>query len=208
LLASNLPPYTGDYEVGAIDLEVPLEKARVTSKTLFKDTGKAAFTLETVLFTLYYPAAKGARSSKPNHPWVPRPISLHAEGYARVAHLNNFLTRPLFGFGLWALAGSIRIPAKVDVPLYQPKDVKVGQKVPVMVFSHGMASSRTQYSHYCGELASRGHAVAVLEHRDGSGPGSLIMGANGSVRKLLHFSNSQLRYVLPYGTVDVRQFRA
>jgi platelet-activating factor acetylhydrolase len=194
LLASKLPQYTGKYDVGAIEIEVPLETPRKISETLFKSTKKPAFELETVLFTIYYPAVKGTKSSKSNHPWVPRPIGLIAEGYARVAHVNYFFIRPIFHFGLWALAGSIKIPAKVDVPLYQSNDDKI-QQHPVMVFSHGMASSRTDYTHYVGELASRGHVVAIIEHRDGSSPGSLIMGANGSVRKLLHFSESELLYV-------------
>jgi platelet-activating factor acetylhydrolase len=194
LLASKLPQYTGKYDVGAIEVEVPLEKPRKISPTLFKNTEKPAFEVETVLFTIYYPATSGAKSSKSNHPWVPRPIGLIAEGYARVAHVNYFFIRPIFHFGLWALAGSITIPAKVDVPLCRSSDEQIDQ-YPVMVFSHGMASSRTDYTHYVGELASRGHVVAIIEHRDGSSPGSLIMGANGSVKKLLHFSESDLLYV-------------
>jgi platelet-activating factor acetylhydrolase len=172
-------------------MEIPLDEPRMISKTLFKDTKKPAFELETVLFTIYYPATKGVTSSKPNHPWVPRPISLIAEGYARVAHVNYFFIRPIFHFGLWALAGSIKIPAKVDVPLHRSGDERPDQ-FPVMVFSHGMASSRTDYTHYVGELASRGHVVAIIEHRDGSSPGSLIMGTDGTARKLLLFSQSEL----------------
>jgi platelet-activating factor acetylhydrolase len=192
LLASKLPSYSGEYEVGAIDLEIPLKEPRIVSETVFGHTGKPAFHVETVLFTIYYPATKGAGPSRPNHSWVPRPISLTAEGYARFANINNFITRPLFTFGLWAIAGSIKIPAKVDVPLY-PLDKESRQgKYPIMVFSHGQASSRTDYTHYCAELASRGHIVAAIEHRDGSGPGTTIMGTDGSIRRLLSFSKSDL----------------
>lgn len=42
MLSSALPPYTGDYQVGAIDLEVPVEPRNV-GKSVYKDTGKPAF---------------------------------------------------------------------------------------------------------------------------------------------------------------------
>jgi len=56
-----------------------------------------------------------------------------------------------------------------------------GAGLPIVVFSHGMAGMRTSYSHYCGELASRGYVVAAIEHRDGSGPGSVVMKAFRSI---------------------------
>jgi platelet-activating factor acetylhydrolase len=155
-----------------------------------------------VLFTLYYPARKGAVSSKPQHLWVSKPLSIVGEGYARFAHISNFFTNSLFTFGLWGLVGSTKIPAQVDVPLHgaavelQSSDneqVIPGQDgFPVMVFSHGMASSRTQYTQYIGELASRGFVVAAIEHRDGSGPGSLIMKTGEPSRVLLHFGPKHL----------------
>lgn len=181
LFSSPLPAYSGPHEVGAVDLEIPVEKPRRISETLLKETKKPAFELETVLFTVYYPAEKGARSHVARHLWVPRPISLTAEGYARIAGVNNFIIRPIFTFALWLLVGSIEIPAKVDVPILGSD----GGKFPVMVFSHGMASSRTDYTHYLGELASRGHVVAAIEHRDGSCPGSLVKLAGKEDRRVL-----------------------
>ncbi|KAM5349113.1 hypothetical protein ACJ41O_008936 [Fusarium nematophilum] len=172
--SNALPPYSGPHSVGAIDLEIPLEKPRRISETLLRRTREPAFELETVLFTVYYPAVKASRSQAPLHPWVSRPLSLTAEGYARAAGVNNFITRPIFTFALWLLVGGITIPAKVDAPILGSDDDDDGEKFPVMVFSHGSASSRTDYTHYLGELASRGHVVAALEHRDGSCPGTLV----------------------------------
>jgi len=197
--SSKLPPYTGPYDVGTIDLEVPCEDKRQLSEAVFRDTGKPAFALDTVLFSLFYPTVKGAVSQKPKHLWIPKPLYLTAEGYARFAHINNFFTNNLFTFALWALAGSTSIPANVDVPLHgtvkgyydyetqHPIDDYGLPAFPVIVFSHGMASSRTSYTQYCAELASRGYIVAAIEHRDGSGPGSVIMHRNGTSVDRFHF---------------------
>ncbi|KAF6815035.1 paf-acetylhydrolase family member [Colletotrichum plurivorum] len=178
LLASKLPEHRdGRYAVGAIDVEVPVRKPRSISETTFAD-GTPAFALETVLFTLYYPAPKGVRSTLPRHPWIPRPRSLTAEGYAKAARFDNFISRPVFTFALWAIAGSVEIPAEVDVPL----DHNSEETFPVVVLSHGQASSRTDYTHYCSELASQGVVVAALEHRDGSAPGSVVTTPDGEKR--------------------------
>lgn len=195
LFASRLPQSTGPHEVGAIDVEVPVGEPRKIVDTVFRKDGKHAFQLDTVLFTLYYPATKGARSSKPKHKWFPKPIGLIAEGYATAAHFNNFFSRPLFTFALWGLASSIDIPAKVDVPLLgQPQDDgRPSEKYPVVVMSHGDVSSRTDYTAYCGELASRGVVVAAIEHRDGSCPGSVVHLPDGKKRNVLLFRADQLK---------------
>ncbi|KAK3669585.1 hypothetical protein LTR78_010523 [Recurvomyces mirabilis] len=200
--SSKLPAYTGPYKVGTIDIEAPVEKRNI-SEARFANGGKPAFELETVLFSLYYPANKDARSHRPHHHWISRPVGLHAEGYARFAHINNFFTNNLFTFSLWTLAGSTTIPAEVDVPLNgtikgyrnydkeHPLDDYGLPRHPVIVFSHGMASSRTSYTQYCAELASRGFVVAAIEHRDGSGPGSVIM-SEGKVKHRFHINADQL----------------
>jgi platelet-activating factor acetylhydrolase len=129
---------------------------------------------------------------------VPKPRAIVGEGYARFARISNFVTNSLITFGLWGLVGSTKIPAHVDVPLHgssivlqSPEfgndAVAVEDGLPVMVFSHGMASSRTQYTQYVGELASRGFVVAAIEHRDGSGPGTQVIKHGKPHRTLLHF---------------------
>lgn len=202
LFASKLPRYTGQYEVGAIDVEVPVREPWKVAEAVFKKDGKPAFELETVLFTLYYPAVKGARG-KAKHRWIPKPISVTAEGYAKAAHFNNFISRPIFTFALWGLASSIEIPAKVDVPLVQSEDEKAGEKFPVVILSHGQASSRTDYTHYCGELASRGVVVATIEHRDGSGPGSIVM-KGGKRKTVLYLNQKELRSDPPFESDDFK----
>ncbi|CAK3960889.1 hypothetical protein DOTSEDRAFT_67731 [Lecanosticta acicola] len=205
LLSSKLPRYSGPHEVGVIDIEVPCEK-RKAADAVFKGTTHPAFELETVLFSLYYPAVQGVRSRVPHHPWIPKPLALAGEGLARFARINNVFTNGLFTFGLWMLAGSTTIPANVDVPLQgttksfhdseyqaeQPLDEYGLPQFPVIVFSHGMASSRTSYTQWCGEMASRGFIVAAIEHRDGSGPGSIVMPGQGVKKPRFHITARML----------------
>ncbi|ETR99321.1 PAF acetylhydrolase [Trichoderma reesei RUT C-30] len=200
LLAHPLPAYTGRFDVGAVDIEVPLDKPRLVTETVFKDSGEPAFEHKTTLFTVYYPVDKGVREHRPRHDWIARPISLTAEGYAKFAGVNNFIVRPIFTFALWLIAGGITIPAKVDVPLLNSTDDDddvVPEPFPVMVFSHGDASSRTDYTNFVGEMASRGYVVAAVEHRDGSGPGSLMRIHGEPDKKILHFKEAELESVPP-----------
>lgn len=188
LFASKLPGYTGPYDVGALDVEVPLETPRRVSDIKFKADGSDAFEVETVLFTLYYPAQHGAAGrSNEKYYWFPKPLSATAKGYARAIGLDNFLVRGLLTGGLWLAAGGIQIPARVGAPLLSADamgsygDQAGDGKLPLVVFTHGMLSSRTDYTTYIGELASRGVVVAAIEHRDGSSPASPIMRAPNGV---------------------------
>ncbi|KAI3400636.1 hypothetical protein diail_2348 [Diaporthe ilicicola] len=194
LFASKLPGYTGPYSVGALDVEYPLETPRRVSDVRFKSKsdGDYAFEVETVLFTLYYPTSHAARgaSTAGKYYWFPKPVSATAKGYARFLGMDNVFFRGILTGGLWLVASGIQIPAKVGAPLIPPAEqlsIKgstdgdlagvadgEGGKLPVMVFTHGMLSSRTDYTHYLGELASRGVVVAAIEHRDGSSPASPI----------------------------------
>lgn len=144
---------------------------------------------------MYYPTEKGLTSTLPKHYWLPKPISILGEGFARFVRMDNFVIKRIFTGGLWALAGRTRIQGEVDLPLEGTSwSDEEGPKFPVVVFSHGMASTRTDYTHYCGELASRGYVVAAVEHRDGSGPATIITSSDGTERILFHFGVKQIRY--------------
>ncbi|KAI0485514.1 PAF acetylhydrolase [Xylaria cf. heliscus] len=212
LFASPLPMYSGPYPVGSVDIESPMSPPRVVDTTRFKSTQQNAFELQTVLFTLYYPAAHG-RSLHRRHHWISKPIWVTAKGYAKFARISNFLTDAVFTGALRTIAGGIKIPAKVDTPLAElappvasHPDSRQSQELekvasietyghPIVVFSHGMASSRTDYTHYAGELASRGFIVAMLEHRDGSCPGSIIKREGEPDEVRLTFKRSEVETV-------------
>lgn len=185
LLLSRLPAYTGPHGVGAVDIEVPLDPPRRVSDVTFRrqdhDGEKApAFEVETVLFTLYYPTEKkkpagGDGQGGEQLYWIPSPVSATARGYARFLGMDNGLVRGLLTAGLWLVSPwGIPIPAQVGAPVLAHDKESSSSSLPVMVFTHGMLSSRTDYTSYLGELASRGVVVAALEHRDGSSPGSAI----------------------------------
>ena len=202
LLSRPLPEYTGPHKVGLIDIEVPCER-RTLDDVVFRGGRKPVFEPETVLFSLYYPAEDIRRATKSHLPWISN-MALQAEGFARFAKIDSSFTTNLFNFGLWSLIGSTTIPAHVDVPLsgtgqvarhheaQQPLQKHELRRLPVIVFSHGMASSRTSYTQYCGEMASRGYVVAAIEHRDGSGPGTEIHRPDGPPEARLVISRDEL----------------
>lgn len=58
--------------------------------------------------------------------------------------------------------------------------------LPCVVFTHGMAGMSQSYSHYLGSIASHGYVVAAVEHRDGSGPGTIVHRPDGKQRYVWH----------------------
>lgn len=230
-ITSPLPPYTGPYEVGILDLETEIKRRTIHPATL-KETGKQAFELETLAITLYYPSALPPLPSEPwARPWLPQPIGLIGTGYARLIGIRFPPLQGVVTFFLWALGSKTVIPGVVDAPVLSAnsddvedlgkvvekvgmggkveeesklqevlelRDVKNGprlgqetEKLPLVVFTHGMAGMSQSYSHYLGSIASHGYMVAAVEHRDGSGPGTVVHG-EGSQRYVWHMELEDL----------------
>lgn len=220
-ITSPLPPYTGPHEVGILDVETEVQK-RVIREATFKENGKNAFELSTLAVTLYYPSSlpNTPPSKRPwARPWLPQPVSLIGEGYARLAGVS--ILSPVFTFALWALGSSTVIPGVVDAPILSgsekvlveegsgaggfgkilqaaeqehtelKRDEKFGT-LPCVVFTHGMAGMSQSYSHYLGSIASHGYLVAAVEHRDGSGPGTVVHYPNETERKVWHMKLKDL----------------
>ncbi|BGP44694.1 hypothetical protein JCM10450v2_000508 [Rhodotorula kratochvilovae] len=196
LLGGVLPRYSGPYSVASTDLELPAPPDLATrsfSAATLKGTGQPALKLDTVSATLFYPANPDSKFSGTRQPWLERPLSRTAEGYARFLNFNKpWILKALF----WIVGARIRLPVKGDAaladkaaPATASSDTLVGNALahgndtfPLIVFSHGLSGTRTTYSHWCGEIASRGYIVAALEHRDGSGPVSVVRLEDGKER--------------------------
>ncbi|KAI4918256.1 hypothetical protein J4E90_002639 [Alternaria incomplexa] len=232
-ITSPLPPYTGPHEVGILDVETEVQK-RTIHDAILKATGEKAFQLDTLAITLYYPSSLplASPSQRPwARPWLPQPVSLIGEGYARLAGVSKLSS--VFTFGLWLLGSSTVIPGVVDAPILssaeqilgedgsgagefgkimsaaeqEHKELKRGDglgSLPCVVFTHGMAGMSQSYAHYLGSIASHGYVVAAVEHRDGSGPGTIVHHPDGTERKVWHMKLKDLEADPPMTDLDLK----
>ncbi|KAF2841388.1 hypothetical protein M501DRAFT_1000580 [Patellaria atrata CBS 101060] len=177
----QLPPYTGQFGVGTIDIEVPINPRNISNYT-FEETGEPVFLLETVLFSTYYPIDSDIESSHPQRPWIPRPLDLVAEGLSvYVNSSNSSISTDFLTTAIQSLAGSINISAIVDAPILDS-----AAPFPVLVFSHGDVALRAWYSQFCGDLASHGFVVAAVEHRDGSAAATQVRRSDGTTKNVTY----------------------
>lgn len=73
-------------------------------------------------------------------------------------------------------------------------------KFPLILFSHGLGGTRTCYSSVCGEFASQGFIVCAIEHRDGSGPRTVINHPpEGSARRVISEAAYREKYHIKPG---------
>lgn len=170
LLNRTLPSYSGFYNVGVRDVEVPIPRQSFGSfKHKSMPEADGGLTIDTVLFTLFYPSEP--TKSNTRVVWFPR-LRQTIDGFLRMANRTpNWLYKSVVYPAAAAAIYGTTFPATENAPLKEPPPTA---KWPVILFSHGVGCSRLMYSAFCGEMASRGYIVAAIEHRDGTGPSSKI----------------------------------
>ncbi|KAJ3271931.1 Platelet-activating factor acetylhydrolase [Terramyces sp. JEL0728] len=142
-MIASLPNYQGPHKVGFVDIESNPEGSSPLKKG--------------VLFRLYYPTSA---KSAPKQNWLPDGW-FYSKGYGNFLHIPTYLISTF----IYPFLVYTKLAAFKETPL---ETAELPQKLPVVIFSHGLAGMRTTYSNICGNLASRGFLVAAIEHGDGS----------------------------------------
>lgn len=157
---NTFPAYTGKYEVGTVDVEIPVSDLPVAS-----DAPDGA--VKTIAFRIFYPCQKPGKGDT-HRPvrWIPQPQRATVNAFAtflgagsKLASFISFMPQQLF----W-----IKLPAHRNAKILDPPTAS--KRWPVTMFSHGLAGSRNTYSYICGDMASNGMVVIAMDHRDGSSP--------------------------------------
>mmetsp|Transcript_11077 Transcript_11077/g.24691 ORF Transcript_11077/g.24691 Transcript_11077/m.24691 type:complete len:560 (-) Transcript_11077:59-1738(-) len=161
--AVELPPVEGPFHVGTVDLHIP-----VTNKVTMELGGNFTH----LPIRILYPTLE-----KPNP--VPYLTPATAIEYCRET-MKLGAPDPIQNFGwmlhTWRLT---HIQAKEQAQLIPPNgDTTTSstgstpkfQKLPVIIYSHGLGGTADIYSFQTLSLAAKGNIVVVMNHLDGTGP--------------------------------------
>ncbi|XP_040193648.1 platelet-activating factor acetylhydrolase 2, cytoplasmic-like [Rana temporaria] len=107
-------------------------------------------------FRLFYPCRPAPNQRQPP-PWIPRPQYL--AGLIGARGWNSKTAQ----YAASVISGNPQIPVIWNGDFMMAKD-----RIPLIIYSHGLGSFRSIYSSFFSELASYGFLVAAVEHRDGS----------------------------------------
>lgn len=210
-VTKSLPASSGPYDVGSIDLEVPVERRAFG----IERDGKEALLLETVLVTIFYPIKLGITKTAPTDGarrwsrqlWLNKSRASMARGYGSFSGVNKTFCQVFFT----STVGLTKLPVWRNAPLAQhfpaegnvhESGVEVREReaedaldrppiFPLVLFSHGLGGTRTTYSALCGEYASYGWICCAIEHRDGSGPRTFVNYADGRPARIVDYVNPE-----------------
>lgn len=121
--------------------------------------------------------------------WLERPLRETGQAFAHMLPgAPSWMMRSL----VWTLGRKVKVAAAAGAPPLSPPSRSASpndhtdaaeqnedSKWPVVIFSHGLSGDRHAYSHFCGELASRGFVVVAIEHRDGTAPVTRVLARAG-----------------------------
>lgn len=188
----GFPDYTGPYQVGTVDLEIPVSD-------LPSPSAQPDPSIDTLQCRIFYPCERSTKKQKPVR-WIPTPQREYLGAYAKflgagdaVSELFSYVPRLLY---------YITIPVLRNAPLLQAPTTS--KRWPVMVFSHGLGGSRNAYSHLVGSMSSHGVVVIAPDHRDGSAPISFIRDTSAvspvkhGSEKHHHRSSPSVKRSIPY----------
>lgn len=160
-----LPRINGTYHVATSFWSIPFAK-RVFGTAKFKSSQLPVFALEEAGVQVFYPCEKPQSRRAFGVEWLHRPLTQWAAGYATFLGYSRWIFYPI----VFLLSAIIKMPLFRDTPLKAHPD---GAEWPLVIFSHGLAGTRTTYSQICSRIAAQGYVVLAIEHRDGTGPSSI-----------------------------------
>jgi dienelactone hydrolase len=181
----ELPPVKGPYNVGIVDLFLPVDMASGGDFTNQKNGGATAAAAATATATECDPWSGDSITHVPVRILYP---TLDKPG--KVRHLKPSVAiefcKQTMKFGAppsiqdfawimhtWSVSG---LRAKQNATLL-PSDK--AEKLPIVIYSHGLGGTSDVYSYQTMALASQGYIVLSLNHQDGSAP--VVQRVDGSL---------------------------
>lgn len=149
--AVQLPRIEGEYNVGIVKLHLP-----ASFSSVYNGSASAE--------------ADGYVSARILYPTLEKPQSLpYLDPSIALDYCKETIAfgapPPLKEFGF--LLHSLRL---VQMPLSPNAQPLQGEKLPLIVFSHGLGGTAVTYTYQTQHLAAQGHVVLVIDHTDGSAP--------------------------------------
>ncbi|XP_077985371.1 platelet-activating factor acetylhydrolase-like [Glandiceps talaboti] len=158
---ARLPEGRGPYTVGCMDV---MTGKQITDGSFFR---------------LFYPSSvkslKESNQSIPGIPWFPRE---EYTDFYRISPETQYATDDYYVKVTQEDKDKLRSCVVPVVDNGQVLAIEDKPTFPIIIYSHGLGSSRFQYSALCVDLVSQGFIVAAVEHRDNSAGTTYLLKEN------------------------------